>query len=165
MQLMQRMRCVTAMLSVVAVAVMAAGVGAQEKPNFAGEWKMVATDGQGEPGVDLIITQDATSLTVDYKRGGPTSGSGPVKLTYTLDGSPSKNTTAASGAPAGQVSKATWAGNNIVATTTTGAGEETRTFSMQDGDLVVETSAFTRKGGTPTVAKVTYKRYLRGFGG
>jgi hypothetical protein len=160
------MRCVTAMLSVVAVALMAACVGAQGKPSFAGEWKMVATNGQGDqgdPGMDLIIAQDATSMTVEYTRGGQTPG--PVKLTYTLDGSASKNTMAGSGAPTERVSTATWAGNNIVATTTTGAGEETRTFSMEGGDLVVETSASTRKGGTPTVTKVTYKRYQRGFGG
>jgi hypothetical protein len=141
------------MLSVVAVVLMVAGVAAQGKPSFAGAWKMVATNGQGEPGVDLIITQDATSITVDYKRGGQPSS--PAKLTYTLDGSASKST----------VAKATWAGNKIVATTATGAGEETRTFSMDGGDLVVETSVSTRKGGTPNVSKVIYKRYERGAGG
>jgi hypothetical protein len=131
---------------------MAAGVAAQGKPSFAGEWKMVAaTNGQGEPGVDLVITQDATSLTADYKRGGPPPAPGPLKLTFKFDGS--------------AASKATWAGNNIVATTTTAAGEERRTFSMEGGDLIVETSASARKGATPTVTKVTYKRYERGFGG
>ena len=42
------------------------------------------------------------------------------------------------GAPTEQVSKAMWAGNNMVVTTTTGAGEEKRTFSMDGGYLVVE---------------------------
>jgi hypothetical protein len=157
------MRRVTTILSVVAVVLMAAGVAAQGKPSFAGAWKMVTTDGQGQPGVDLIITQDATSMTVDDKRGGQTSA--PVKRTYTLDGSASKSTVAGSGAPTKQVAKATWAGNKIVATTATGAGEETRTFSMEGADLVVETSASTRKGGTPTITKVIYKRYERGYGG
>jgi hypothetical protein len=156
------MRGVTAKLSVAAVVLMAAGVVAQVKPSFAGEWKIVATNGQGEPGVDLIITQDATSMTVDYKRG---QAPAPVKLTYKLDGSASKNTMASGGAPTEQVSTATWAGNKIVATTTTSAGEETRTFSMEGGDLVVETSASTRKGGTPNITKATYKRHERGFGG
>jgi hypothetical protein len=64
-----------------------------------------------------------------------------------------------------QVSKAMWAGNHIVVTTTTGAGEEKRTFSREGGDLVVETSAPTRGGGAPNISKVTYKKYERGYGG
>jgi hypothetical protein len=150
------MRRVTAILSVAAVVLMAGGLAAQAKPSFAGEWKRNVPMGQGDPGVDLIITQDTTAMTVEYPRGGPAPA--PVKLTYKLDGSVSKNTMAGGGAPIEQVSKAMWAGNNIVVTTTTGAGEETRTFSMDGGNLVVETSA-------PKVTKVTYKRYERGHGG
>lgn len=146
------MRCMTAIVSFGLIVLMAAGVRAQAKPSFAGEWKMVAaTNDQGGPGVDLIITQDATSMTVDYKRAGQTPGPGPVKLTYKFDGA--------------ATSKATWAGNNIIATTMTATGEEKRTFSLEGGELIVETAASTRKGATPTITKVTYKRYERGFGG
>jgi hypothetical protein len=159
------MRRVTAILSVAAVVLMAAGLVAQAKPSFAGEWKMVATSGQGEPGVDLIITQGAAAMTVEYTRGGQAPA--PVKLTYKLDGSVSKNMMAGrgGGAPTEQVSKAMWVGNNIVVTTTTGAGEEKRTFSMEGGYLVVQTSAPARDGRAPNVTKVTYKRYERGHGG
>jgi hypothetical protein len=158
------MRRVTAILSVAAVVVMAAGLAAQAKPSFAGEWKRVADRGQGEPGVDLTITQSATAMTVEFRAGGQAPA--PVKATYKLDGSASKNTMAGrGGAPIEQVSKAMWAGNNIVVTTTTGAGEEKRTFSMEGGNLVVETSAPARDGRAPDVTKVTYKRYERGFGG
>ncbi len=151
-----------AILSVAAVVLMAVGLVAQTKPSFAGEWKRDVPMGQGEPGVDLIITQDATSMTVEYRRGGPAPA--PVKLTYKLDGSVSKNTIAdRGGAPTEQLSKAMWAGNNIVMTTTTAAGEEKRTFSIEGGNLAVETSA--RNGGVPNVTSVTYKRYERGFGG
>lgn len=101
-------------------------------------------------------------MTVEYKRG---QAPAPVKLTYKLDGSAGKNTITSGGAPTEQVSKATWTDNKIVATTTTSVGEETRTFSMEGGDLVVETSAATPKGGTPNITRVTYKRYERGFGG
>jgi hypothetical protein len=89
-----------------------------------------------------------------------------VTLTYKLDGSVSKNMMAgrSGGAPTEQVSKAMWAANKLVVTTTTGAGEEKRTFSMEGGNLVVETSA-PRKGGAPSITKVTYKKYERGFGG
>ena len=162
------MRRVTAILSVAAVVLMAAGLVAQAKPSFAGEWKIVADPdsggGRGGPGIDLTITQSATAMTVEYRAAGQAPA--PVKLTYKLDGSVSKNMMAGrGGAPTEQVSKAMWAGNNLVVTTTTGAGEEKRTFSMDGGYLVVETSAPARNGGAPNVTKVTYQRYERGFGG
>jgi hypothetical protein len=164
------MRRVTAILSVAAVVLMAAGLGAQAKPTFAGEWKIAADppDGGGGrgggPGIDLTITQGATAMTLEYRG---SQAPAPVKLTYKLDGSVSKNMMAArgGGAPAEQVSKAMWAGNNIVVTTTTGASEEKRTFSMEGGNLVVETSTPARYFGGPNVTKVTYKKYERGFGG
>jgi hypothetical protein len=155
------MRRVIEILSVAALVLAGPGLVAQAKPSFAGEWKkLVPGDGRGEPGMDLVITQGATSMTVEDTRR-------PAKLTYQLDGSASRNTIAggAGGAPTELVSRAMWAGNSIVVTTTTGAGEEKRTFSMEGGDLVVETSAPARKGGSANVTKVTYKRYERGFGG
>ena len=153
------MRRVTAVLSVVVAVVLTAGVVAQAKPNFAGEWKLMVARGQGEPGVDLTITQSATAMTLEYRGG--------VKLTYTLDGSESKSMMAGrgGGAPTEQVSKAIWAGNNLVVTTAKGAGDEKRTFSMNAGYLVVETSAPARAGGAPNITKVVYQRYERGFGG
>ena len=163
------MRRMTAILSVAAVVVMAAGLVAQAKPSFTGEWKIVADPGsggaRGEPGKDLTITQSATAMTVEYRAGGQAPA--PVKLTYNLDGSVSKNMMAGrgGGAPTEQVSKAMWAANKLVVTTTTGAGEEKRTFSMDGDNLVVETSAPARNGGAPNVTKMTYKKYERGFGG
>jgi hypothetical protein len=95
---------------------MAAGVIAQTKPSFAGEWKMATEQGQGEPGIDLTITQSATAMTVEYRAGGQAPA--PVKLTYNLDGSVSKNMMAGrgGGAPTEQVSKAMWAANKLVVT-------------------------------------------------
>jgi hypothetical protein len=159
------MRRVPAMLSVVAVVLMAGGLVAQTKPSFAGEWKMVAdpdsSDGRGSSsGADLTITQNATTMTLEYR-------GAPVKVTYKLDGSESKNMIAgrAGGAPTEQVSKTAWAGNRLVVTTTTAAGEERRTFTTDGGYLVVETSAPARDGKPATVGKVTYKKYERGYGG
>ena len=161
------MRHVTAILSVAAVVLMAAGLAAQAKPSFAGEWKIAADlDGGGGrsavPGIDLTIRQDATAMTVEFRSG----SQAPAKLTYKLDGSVSKNMVAGrgGGAPTEQVSKAMWAGNNLVVTTTTGAGDDKRTFSMDGGNLVVETSAPARVGA-PKITKMTYKKYERGFGG
>jgi hypothetical protein len=143
------MRRVSAILSVtavvlMAVVLMAAGLGAQAKPSFAGEWKVTGDPGHGEPGVDLTITQSATAMTVEYRAGRPAPA--PVKLTYKLDGS-------------------MWAANKLVVANTTGAGEEKRTFWLESGNLVVETSAPTRKGGAPNITKVTYQKYQRGHGG
>jgi hypothetical protein len=147
---------------VAAGVLMAAGLVAQAKPSFAGDWKIEGPMGRGQPGADLIITQGPTSMTIEYTRQTPPG----VKLTYNLDGSVTKNMIAGpGGAPTEQVSRATWAGNNLVVTTTTAAGEEKRTFSTDGDYLVVETSAPAPKGGAPNVTKVTYKRYVRGFGG
>jgi hypothetical protein len=155
------MRRVTAILSVAAVVLMAAGLVAQAKPSFAGDWKMVG-DLVGPEG-DMTITQNAGTMTLE----GGDQTAAPVKITYKLDGSVSRNMMAGrgGGAPTEQVSKAMWAGNNIVVTTTTSAGEEKRTFSMEGGNLVVETSAPARAGRAPNVTKVTYKRIVRGHGG
>ena len=159
------MRRVRAILSAAAVVLMAAGLAAQAKPSFDGEWKLVADQGLGEPGIDLTIAQSATAMTVEYRAGGQAPA--PGKLTYKLDGSVSKNMVAGrgGGAPTEQGSKAMWAANKLVVTTTTGAGEEKRTFSMEGDTLVVETSAPARSGGAPNITKVTYKKYERGHGG
>jgi hypothetical protein len=159
------MRRVTAILSVAAVVLMAAGLVAQAKPSLAGEWTRDVQLGQDVlPEVDLTITQGATAMTVEYRGGGQAPA--PGKLTYKLDGSVSKNMVAGrGGAPIEQGSKAMWAGNNVVVTTTTGAGEEKRTFSMDGGYLVVDTSAPARNDGAPNITKVTYKKYERGHGG
>jgi hypothetical protein len=158
------MQRVTAILSVAAVVLMPAGLVAQAKPSFAGEWKLVAERGLGEPGIDLTITQSATTMTVEYRAG---QAPAPVKLTYKLDGSVSKNMMAGrgGGAPTEQVSTAMWAANKLVVTTTTGAGEEKRTLSMEGDNLAIEISAPARNGGAPNISKVTCKRYERGHGG
>jgi hypothetical protein len=121
--------------------------------------------GVGEPGIGLTITQSATAMTVEYRAGGQAPA--PVKLTYKLDGSVSKNMMAGrgGGAPTEQVSKAMWAANKLVVTTTTGASEEKRMFSMEGDNLIVETSAPARNGEAPNITKVTYQRYERGHGG
>jgi hypothetical protein len=157
----------TAILSTAMMLLITGGLSAQTTPNFAGEWKIddsAAPDGAGRsgaPGPDLTITQTAGALTIQDMKA-PRA----VKLTYKLDGSLSKNVVAGrSGASTEQVSKAIWAGHKLVVTTTTGAGEEKRTYSMDGDYLVVDTSAPSRNGGAPNVTKVTYKEYIRGFGG
>jgi len=161
------------MLSAATVVVMAAGLLAQAKPNFAGKWTLDAASvaggaaggggggggrggGRGGLGMEMTITQDANTLTIEYMGGGQAPA--PVKLVYKLDGSESKNMMMGRGGQAEVVSKAMWAGNNLVVTTTTAAGEQKRTFSLEGGNLIVDTSTPGRDGGAPTSAKVVYKK-------
>ena len=167
------MKRVSAMLSAAAVVVMTAGVLAQA-PNFSGKWTRDAPAapaggpggggrggrggfGGGGWGMNPTITQDATTLTVEYMAGGqnPT----PVKVTYKLDGSESKNMMPGrgGGAPTEQVSKATVAGATIKIVTTTQFGEQTRTISMDGGKLKIESSQ-NGPDGTPITTTTTYTK-------
>ena len=163
------MRRITAVLSAAAVVMMAAGVLAQAKPNFAGKWTRDLTaspipegrgggrgGGGGQLANDLTISQDATTLTLEYMGGGQAPA--PVKLVYKLDGSESKNMVMARGAQSEQVSKAVWDGAKIVVTTTTQFGETKRSFAMEGANLAVETTAPGRDGGPGTPTKVIYKK-------
>lgn len=168
------MKRLTALMTVAALVVGAAGVFAQAKPNFAGKWTLdpasvpapaggAAGGGMGRGGrggglgQELTITQDAATLTLDYMGGGRNPG--PVKLSYALDGSESKNTGMGGQE---QLSKAVWEGNNLVVTTQLSFGgntvEQKRTFSLDGGNLVVETVTPGREGGPGTPVKVTYKK-------
>lgn len=159
------MRRVTAALGTMIVTMMAIGVAAQA--NFAGKWVMQPpADGGaggggrggrgGGLGQELTITQDASTLTLEYMGGGQNPA--PVKLVYKLDGSESKNMVMGRGGQTEQVAKASWAGNVLTVTTTTGFGEQKRTFSLDGGNLVVETTAPGRDGGPGMAVKSVYKK-------
>lgn len=172
------MKRLTALMTAAALVVGTTAMFAQAKPNFAGKWTLdpasvaapAAPAGGGAPGggrggggrggglgQELTIAQDATTVTLDYVGGGRNPG--PVKLTYKLDGTESKNTGMGG---MEQVSKAAWEGNNLVVTTALNMGgtavEQKRTFSLVGGDLVVETVQPGREGGPGTPTKVTYKK-------
>lgn len=158
------MRRITSLVTVAALALFTASLAAQA--NFAGKWTMDPASapagggggrgGRGMLGEELTITQDASTLTLEYQGGGQNPA--PVKLVYKLDGSESKNMTMGRGGQQEQVSKAAWAGESLVVTTTTGFGELKRTFSLQGGNLVVETSAPGRDGGPGMTNKAVYKK-------
>jgi hypothetical protein len=164
------MRRVTSVLSVAAIVLTMAGLAAQAKPSFAGKWTMdpasapPAGGGRGGRGgglgMELTITQDASTMTINYMGGGQNPA--PVTLTYKLDGTESKNMMAGrgGGAPTEQVSKATWTGNTLTVVTTTGFGEQKRVFAIEGGNLTVETTAPGRDGGPGTPTKVTYKKAM-----
>lgn len=156
------MRLVPIVMSVVAVVVLAAGLAAQVKPSFAGNWMVVGPDGRGDPSATLTITQNAAAMTLENIGCDPAPVS--AKLTYKLDGSVSMNTTSSGRTRTEQRSTATWVGNRVVVSIATGAGQETRTFSMEGENLVVET-AVPARNGSPAATRVTYTRYECGHGG
>ncbi len=85
-----------------------------------------------------------------------------MALVYKLDGSESKNTVAGRGGQQEQVSKTMWMTNQLMITTKLDFGgntvEQTRTLSMEGGNLVVEQSQPGRDGGAPQTQKLVYKK-------
>lgn len=166
---MQRMKTAVSLAAVVALT---AGLLAQAKPSFAGKWTLDQASVAAPPagggggrggrggglGTDLTITQDASSLTIEYMGGGQAPA--PVKLVYKLDGSESKNMVMGRGGEMEQVAKATWTGATLVVNTTMMNGEQKRVFSLEGGNLVVETTQPGRDGGPGTPTKVTYKKAM-----
>ena len=162
------MRKLNILVTAVALAFVTASLAAQA--NFAGKWTMDPATAPAPPaggggrgggrggmlGPELTITQDAGNLTLEYMGGGQAPA--PVKLVYKLDGTESKNMMMGRGGQMEQVSKAAWAGQSLVITTTTGAGELKRTLSLEGGNLVVETAAPGRDGGPGMTSKVAYKK-------
>ena len=163
------MRRVAAIVSTAAVLMWSVGVFAQAKPSFAGKWVREAPAAPATPpagggggggrqgggggggfGMENTITQDATTLTVDYMQ-----GQNPAKLVFKLDGTESKNPGRGG---AEQVSKAVWEGQKLVITTTTPNGDSKRVLSLEGGNLVIETTNPGREGGAPTTSKVVYKK-------
>ncbi len=171
------MKRLAALVTAVALVAGTASVFAQAKPNFAGKWTLDPASAPAAPaggqgggggrgggrggggglGSELTIAQDASTIKLDYVGGGRNPG--PVSLTYRLDGSDSSNTNAMGNQ---QVSKAAWDGDKLVVTTaiTMGGmnGEQKRTFSLEGGNLVVETSQPGREGGQGMTTRVVYKK-------
>ena len=159
----------TASAAIVALLV-TAGLIAQAKTNFTGKWTQSDPDpsapgGRGRApaggwGLAPTITQDATTLTVDYNTGPPTPAQ--AKFVIKLDGSESKNSTPRGIQSIETVSKAAWQDNKLVVTTTqnlNGSPFETkRILSLEGGNLVIETSFTNPLTGTATTNKVTYKK-------
>jgi len=146
---------------------------AQAKPDFSGKWTLDPASapapaagggggrgggrgGGGGLGQEFTISQDASTLTITRDQGGQ-----PVAMVYKLDGSESKNTVAGRGGQQEQVSKTMWMANKLMITTKLDVGgnavEQTRTLSIEGGNLVVEQSQPGRDGA-PQTQKLVYKK-------
>jgi len=150
-----------------------------QQPNFAGKWVMDPASAPAAPagagggggrgggrggggggagfGQEFEAKQDGKTLTITRTQGDQT-----IVATYNLDGSESKNMVAGRGGQQEQVSRAKWDGSKLVITTTLNFGgnnvEQTRTLSMEGGNLVIEQSQPGRDGGAPNVQKLVYKK-------
>ena len=156
----------------------ATGAFAQAKPDFSGKWTLDPASAPAAPagggggggrgggrgggggagfGQEFTAKQDANTLTITR-----TQGDQQVSAAYKLDGSESKNVVAGRNGQQEQVSKTMWMGNKLMITTTLNFGgnnvEQTRTLSMDGGNLVIEQSQPGRDGGAPQTQKLVYKK-------
>jgi len=159
---MQRKLALTAVLAV-ALAI----TGYAQKPDFSGVWTPDAPaaapagggggGGRGMAAGPMTVTHKGDTLTIER-----TMGENKVSSTYKLDGSESVNKQMGRGGEVETKSTAKWDGSKLTIVTKTPAPdgsvrEATQTWSLEGGNLVVES---TRPGrdGAPTTAKTTYKK-------
>ena len=174
------MRRVITLVAAAAFAISTAtAVFAQAKPDFSGNWTLDPASAPAPPagggggggggrggggrgggagfGQEFTAKQDASTLTISRDQGG-----NPVTATYKLDGSESKNTVTGRNGAQEQVSKTMWMGSKLMITTTVNFGgnnvEQSRTLSLDGGNLVVEQSQPGRDGGAPQTQKLVYKK-------
>jgi hypothetical protein len=179
------MRRSTIVLVAFAAGVFVTGAEAQERPNFAGAWRVVAPPtgarvgssgslGSGW-GDSFTVQQDWKTLTVErafYTRADmqPT-----MKFRYSLDGSESRNTVLMGRGMQVQVSTTAWEDGKLVITTVhtepdVGDGqtvtcEVTQALSLApprlaawSPSLVVETTRCGALGGSPSTTRTVYTR-------
>ncbi len=159
----------------VAAAVLGSDAGAQERPDFSGEWT-VATESRRGPGEfgsgwgpTIEIAQDADTLTVLWPFYSPGDLQPPLRYRYALDGSAVTTTIQMGRGMQELVSRASWDGNALVITTVHGFDHPadahratttvTRILSLESPtSLVVETRIDGEPGGRPTVSRSVYTR-------
>lgn len=171
---------------------------AQERPDFSGRWTtepdpatttsaaggraagqpgrgagpgrggLVAEMGSGW-GPTITIAQTPAQLTVEYVFFGRGDMQPPLRFTYALDGSETKNSVFMGRGRQLQSSRTSWKGSSLVITTvhtladpTTGkpmTADVTQTLSLESpASLVVETNRAGVFGGPATTSKTMYRR-------
>ena len=106
---------------------MAVGVSAQDKPNFAGTWR--APSGSDR----WTITVEGSKMTVTYTVAGNSAST-----VYLLDGTPSKNNLGKGGVEIEQTYTSKWEGNVLVTTIVSGNSSRTERRSIEtDGTMKV----------------------------
>ena len=167
---------------IVAALVSLASAG-QTRPDLSGRWttEPVAPP-QGQRGAaparpdlgsgwgsTLTLSQDPRQLTVEYAFFTRGDMQPPLKFTYALDGSDSRNTVMMGRGMQVERSRAAWDGQALVITTThdfkdpgsgkTGTVDVVRRLSLESPDsLVVETTRGGALGGPSSTTRVVYRR-------
>ena len=145
----------------VALLTMSGAVGtAQDKPNFAGTWKLSdpATPDQFTPTV-MTVAQDATNLTVTTL-----SQMGEFKTAYKVDGTEARSPLDFNGTTIDRMVKLTWEGKHLILVAKSEANgqiiEFKSTWSLDaDGTLSTVTTFPDFQGGpTPITLKAKYKK-------
>jgi hypothetical protein len=176
------MRSIKIGMSAAALLFTIASAVAAQPPNFAGRWVLApdapaTTHRGGRPapgsqgagwGSDLTVTQDATSLTIEYARFARGDMQPPTKLVYLLDGSESRNPINVGRGPQEQISRAKWDGARLIITTqhrfmpSPGqmmTSETTHVLSLESpASLVVETTRAGVMGGPSSTARTIYRK-------
>ena len=166
-----------------ALLALAAGAAAQPLPDFSGRWTApapatasgvrgvpVAAGTMGSGWGDVItIAQDASRLTVERAQFSQYDMQPPLRLTYVLDGSESRNTINLGRGPQEILSKAAHQDGALVITTSYrfdapgGVGMETievrQVLSLDpSGSLVVTTTRGGLGGAPPSTSATTYRK-------
>ena len=142
------------------LAQLAAPLAGQDKPSFAGTWKLSdpATPEVFTPS-GMTVVQDATARTVTT-----TSQMGEFKTSHKLDGSEAPSPLDFNGMTIDRMSKLVWEGNKLFLITTSKMEGQSLEFKSAwwltaDGALVTETTfPDFQGGGAPITTKATYKK-------
>jgi hypothetical protein len=189
-----RMRAEALVLFLIASALVTANAAEAQSPSFAGRWVLApdspgVTQRGGRPapgnqgtgwGADLTVTQDASTLTIEYARFARSDMQPPTKLVYQLDGSESRNAVNVGRGPQEQLSRAAWDGPRLIITTrhrfssspsgvTPGSQAKTSGQEMTSdtkhvlwlespASLVIETTRSGVMGGPASTARSVYKK-------
>jgi hypothetical protein len=143
----------------IAVVLFTTGAATQEKPSFAGTWKLASQGSDMFVAPQIVVVQDAKTMTVTA-----TTQMGEIKTPYNLDGSQTRAPIEFNGQSLDRVTKAAWNGSKLVLTVTSEFGGQT--FETKavwaigtDGTLLVETTRPDFQGGGAAVTtKATYKK-------
>ena len=171
------------MFATALVAVLSAAAAAQTPPDFSGRWTAappatasgvrgvsIATGTMGSGwGDEITIARDGSRLTVERAQFSQYDMQPPMRLTYALDGSESRNTINMGRGPQEILSKAVRQDGTLVITSRyrVDAPERARTEAIEvrqvlsldaSGSLVVTTTLGGLGGGPPSTSTTTYKK-------
>ena len=172
-------------LRIITVALFAATVMAQAKPDFSGRWTSEQEAKTTEPGsappaaragdmgsgwgTNPTITQTADRLTVEYMFFARGDMQPPLKFVYALDGTETKNSVMLGRGIQMQTSKSAWEGAKLIITTTHTFENPTNGQPMKSEvkqtltlasptSLIVETTRGGVLGGSAATTRTVYRK-------